>query len=437
MGKFVIDRTLPPPGEIRGQFASDLRFGPKDHVLLVGGTEYDQEVIEAYASNFRRDGAKVDVFTIDFGTLGISPEEAAAAEATSLVPGEDNSVYSVYCDLLTPRAARALTESQGYTAIVAGTAGPYPEGVKVPWKRLPYIYWQEIASKQLELPLEVLYAIDRKVVEQTRMIRRARLTDPEGTDISWTNYEDGRPLALAHEYCKPFHIGYNGPADCTGVVAGTINHVGAFPNAKAYLKNDLVVKVEGGGRYGDVWREKIEELNKIELPPVGFGGSRQGSDDRYRLPGPGFFWFWEMAIGTIPGVFRVRKESRFECFANFLHDRRRAGVIHNGFGPPTGSKPMMVKSGIPWTHVHLHNFFPTLEGATEDGESVIIVDKGHLTALDDPEVRKVAGRLGTSSRQLRESWIPAVPGINAPGDYWEDYANDPGAWIRKEATNLP
>jgi hypothetical protein len=70
-----------------------------------------------------------------------------------------------------------------------------------------------------------------------------------------------------------------------------------------------------------------------------------------------------------------------------------------------------------------------------DGKKVLVVNKGHLTALDDPEVRRVAAKYGDPDELLREDWIPAIPGINVPGDYKKDFGADPAAWITKEHRN--
>ncbi len=37
--------------------------------------------------------------------------------------------------------------------------------------------------------------------------------------------------------------------------------------------------------------------------------------------------------------------------------------------------------------------------------------------------------LGT--RILRQLWVPAIPGINYPGDYQRDFGSDPLTWLRK------
>jgi hypothetical protein len=47
-------------------------------------------------------------------------------------------------------------------------------------------------------------------------------------------------------------------------------------------------------------------------------------------------------------------------------------------------------------------------------------------------VRQVAAKYGDPDELLREDWIPALPGINAPGDYWKDYSVDPETFMKKE-----
>ncbi|MDA4120128.1 MAG: hypothetical protein OK436_06030, partial [Thaumarchaeota archaeon] len=100
------------------------------------------------------------------------------------------------------------------------------------------------------------------------------------------------------------------------------------------------------------------------------------------------------------------------------------------------SAPSLMAAGLPWTHVHLHNMFPTYEGRAKDGSLVKVIDKGHLAALDEPEVRALAARWGDPDILLTETWIPAVPGINVKGNYG-DYAANPSNWIRTEAEKHP
>ena len=49
-----------------------------------------------------------------------------------------------------------------------------------------------------------------------------------------------------------------------------------------------------------------------------------------------------------------------------------------------------------------------------------------------PEVRAIASKYGDPEDILREEAAVPIPGINAPGDYWEDYANDTvGYWLNQ------
>jgi len=48
-------------------------------------------------------------------------------------------------------------------------------------------------------------------------------------------------------------------------------------------------------------------------------------------------------------------------------------------------------------------YFPTL---ILDGE--VLVDKGRLTVLDDPEIRRLASKFGDPDELLSEEWIPPL-----------------------------
>ena len=60
-----------------------------------------------------------------------------------------------------------------------------------------------------------------------------------------------------------------------------------------------------------------------------------------------------------------------------------------------------------------------------------LLDKGHMTSLDNPEVRALASRYGNPDELLTEDWRPDVPGINAPGNYLNDYAPDPWKTVKR------
>ena len=59
-----------------------------------------------------------------------------------------------------------------------------------------------------------------------------------------------------------------------------------------------------------------------------------------------------------------------------------------------------------------------------------------LIVDDDPEIRKLAAKYGNPDEILKEKWIPAMPGINVPGDYLTDYAKDPYKLISEQQAEL-
>ena len=81
---------------------------------------------------------------------------------------------------------------------------------------------------------------------------------------------------------------------------------------------------------------------------------------------------------------------------------------------------------------HTQTYFTTYKVRLRNANKwVNILDKGHMTSLDNPEVRALASRYGDPNYLLTEDWIPEVPGINAPGDYMKDYAPNPGDYAFK------
>lgn len=87
-------------------------------------------------------------------------------------------------------------------------------------------------------------------------------------------------------------------------------------------------------------------------------------------------------------------------------------------------------------HWHVHTYFTTMDFTFEDGKQFRMIDKGHLTLLDDPEIRKIAAKYGDPDEILKEKWIPPIPGINEPGDYMADYAKDPFKLLSEQVAEL-
>jgi hypothetical protein len=140
---------------------------------------------------------------------------------------------------------------------------------------------------------------------------------------------------------------------------------------------------------------------------------------------------WEVAIGTNPKV-RPEPPHRIKYLSSggVEKERARSGVIHFGVGSNwrTEEEQWAGPLGILHGHLHVHLMFATLDVTTKSGEQIRVIDNGHLTALDHPEVRELAKKYGDPDQVLKEAWIPKIPGINLPGSY-EEYGNEPAAWI--------
>lgn len=85
-----------------------------------------------------------------------------------------------------------------------------------------------------------------------------------------------------------------------------------------------------------------------------------------------------------------------------------------------------MERGIVCGYLHVHLLFSRLTVTTPRGEEIRVIERGHLTALDDPDVCDLAARHGDPDTLLREDWIPDIPGISASGRY-NEYARDPAA----------
>lgn len=305
---------------------------------------------------------------------------------------------------------------------------------------------EQLASPAVLYPEEIIETADRISWEILRQTKEVRITDPEGTDLSFDWFPeywqimDGNHASYLITPTIGFgtHIYQHGAlkdpiisghlsgyatgivlpkSNVTGVVAGTSDHLGPFPNIKVYLKNNKITKIEGGGEFGDLWREFVEKYKDLKFP---------------HYPGPGIDWFIEAAIGTHPKI--IRPFNVFESAAarpTFIAERDRSGIMHLGIGQML-DVVWALQRELPFYHFHTHLYFPTYTCKLKDGREVKLIDKGRLTALDDPRVRQVAEKYGNPDELLREDWIPALPGINSSGDYWKDYAVDPETYMKKE-----
>jgi hypothetical protein len=307
-----------------------------------------------------------------------------------------------------------------------------------------YTNCEHLLSRLEDFPGELQASIESKITSLLAEVSEVRITDPQGTDISFpVTSEEARvwshvqlpghlflypsqsitmAFLLRPEFAQPGHKAF---CKAEGVIAGTSNHVGYFPHMKCYLKEGQIYKIEGGGKFGDKLREWMDKTKDVHYP---------------LYPNPGQLYLTEVALGTVPKFFR-RKGGLFEShgilFAN-VYERQRSGVIHWGIGADEYDPKVLEyarQKGLPNEHIGhaAHTYFNTYEVKLRDtGQWVKIIDKGHLTALDDPEIRSMAVKHGNPDDILSEDWVPALPGINFPGDYMRDYGQDPVAWIKME-----
>jgi hypothetical protein len=418
-------RAITAQEEIRCHHVGFVGYGstkPGDRVLLAIDSHYDRAVVDAFTDALRRAGAAVDTLTLDAGPDRPFDYLDEIEVVMRRGPWRD-----------APRRwegvpwVEDLAETRGYDLLIHGKGGPIPQ-TTYRYEQIPWLEAEQLASAATTYPLEVHRLINRKtwdVIWTHGRGGRVRITDPEGTDFSYTlhegYYDESRRGFTRNPVRSYSHLlGHPPPPflpeeDATGVCAGTTSHyTRAFPRATVRLEGGQITSIQGGGPYGDAWGELIDEARAIRYPC---------------FPRPGLFYIWEVAIGTNPKIRRPRGIEHLSS-GGFEWERRRSGVIHLGFGTRwRGSEELWAaEQGVLYGHLHIHLLFPTFTVTSRDGEPRDIIRNGRLTALDDPEVRELAARYGDPDELLREDWIPEVPGITLPGEYGA-YAIDPGRWI--------
>ncbi|HZU16572.1 MAG TPA: hypothetical protein VFD01_08275 [Candidatus Dormibacteraeota bacterium] len=396
--------------------------GPGDRVLIAVDSQYDNRIPEAIARALRdRLGARPDIVIVDVGPDRPFDEVDEIRAIMRREPWRN-----------APRRyegvpwVEELAVRERYAMLIHGRGGGHAADPRV--ERYEFIPWQieeHLACAATTYPRELHALINRKAWEPIWRGAggRVHLTDAEGTDLAYTLWPDyygrrGTPFKespnMGHLMAHPLPP-IVPRADAEGVVTGTTSHFSrAFPRIGLRLEGGRLEAIEGGGGYGEAWRELLEESRSTRYPC---------------FPREGLFWLWEVAIGTNP---KIRRPSTIHLHSSggFEWERRRSGIIHVGLGTSWRSEyeDWAGERGLLYGHLHVHLLFPTLDVVMPSGESVRVIDRGRLVALDDAEVRELAERLGDPDDLLTEDWIPEVPGINVPGSY-EEFARDPSRWI--------
>lgn len=270
-------------------------------------------------------------------------------------------------------------------------------------------------AQEATVPTELMRVIEEKVLEVIPWARHVRITDPEGTDLEFSmTAEDAglwRAGAYFPDYMKmyPFQAGeflYQNtgikkvlaPA-ARGILGCTSGHgVWWTSYMKVFIEDGMVQKVEGGGLREVMMNDMVENYKNIHFP---------------FFPHPG--WMYLNHLG------------------NAVNPRQGLIMMHWAFGPQVVIPEVVEyakKNNIHLSHdLHVANYFSTYAVTIPGGKDVKVIDKGVLTAWEDPEVRAIASKYGNPDDYLKGGNVLAMPGINAPGDYWKDYANDPWGYV--------
>ncbi len=416
-----------------------------DHLLIITFPHQNDLVFDALKRALLERGvARVDrINTVDLGMDTVVYSAADGwREITDRLPPMIES--GVEFNVASAALKRFLDDRPGYTGVYAGEAG------RSHWRRAAgkkirnnWVYgtYEDFISRANGYPDEIWRTIDLKLVSAFGRASAVRITSPEGTNIGWDVTPEQAALWPKGAYISGHILGstiqgirFGHPVDTflkeakilmptlNGVIGGTSNHTGYYPHIEVHVERGMITKIVGGGKYGELWRDVVERYKDVQYP--GF-------------PYKGWAYFNDASIGTNPKSYR-----QIETLWNYndswtnLPERAQAGVIHFGFGAEHWDQTFLnycKQNKLPTMHFpHVHNVFATYEIKDRDtGEWVKLIDKGRLTMMDDPEVVRLANVLGDSNL-LEYDWIPALPGINYPGDYQKDYAHDPVAWIRRE-----
>ena len=405
---------------------------PGERILMVVNSFYDSAVVDAIVQAILNAQARVDVICVDMGPDRPLEEIDELRGFMFNWPGiaEKNEIRD-WSERL--KWVERVAEEQKYDLLIHGVGQPpIPKSYRsdtIPWTSgevfpsatFPHEVWDVVNTTAWDM------------IWNKGRGGKVRITDPEGTDIAFTLSEeyydvnrykatDSHPFfqqkpAFGHLFARQTPPLYREKEDAAGVVAGTTNHFSCpYPNIKAYIEGGRVVSVVGGGKYGEAWREILNATKNVRYP---------------EYPDSGMFWWWETGVGTNPKMLRPSNAFMLSGCGT-TYERLRSGVVHIGVGtPPIGPTVRWASAeGVPHGHLHIHLLNCTYEITCKDGTEIKVIEDGHLTALDDPEVVKVASKYGDAREILREVWRAPIPGITVPGNYAEEYAQNPLAWLK-------
>jgi len=212
-------------------------------VLIAVDREYDPAVPQAIAEALREKGARVDILCVDLGDPDKKFDYLDEVRVTMRrEPWEKNPRRWEGIPFVEDFAVR-----RGYDLLIHGKGGPVPK-TEHRYEQIPWLQSEHFASPSTTYPLELHQLINQKtweIIWEKGRGGRARLTDPEGTDISWTywdEYYDGSRYGFSstpregHLHSHPVTPLIT-KENAGGVVAGTTSHFArAFPRIQVELE---------------------------------------------------------------------------------------------------------------------------------------------------------------------------------------------------------
>ena len=376
-----------------------------NHVLLAANSDVDPWVLEAFEKAFHELGVQ-EVTTLIVPRRRSRPEESVARGRSNAALF--NEVDNSWMEEAARGADRILDfDSGGLSRVDTDVGRKYGQYISEKRKyavnviRMAFYTRYQLASPWVDYPDELFIAIGEKIWAKFLEAKKWVLTDEWGTHLEWTLDEkhwrdlpgsrgrDTNEIPNAHLLHLNVRPVLNRDPDMKGVIVTRALSGALIPEIRIYIDQAEVSRVEGGGAVGETFRAVLDRYRNIQFP--GF-------------PSPGVGNVEEVALGTHP---KARPDEGPEDLG-FSEARLRSGTIHIGIGatrnPETREVLLTGLSGLPrGQHRDWQMYFPTL---ILDGE--VLVDKGRLTVLDDPEIRRLASKFGDPDELLSEDWIPPL-----------------------------
>lgn len=226
-----------------------------------------------------------------------------------------------------------------------------------------------LTSRWATYPQELLELLGQKVERELREESTVILSNNQGTSLIF-DYQVVRADVGTRWSVFPTNIRYRlipEPDSVEGIIVTSGILTGRVPRTEIHLGSGAVVEIEGTARTQEAVTQATAQGGLLD---VSFGVHPKV------VP----------VMGEVNG-FSPRMWSHYAA-------SQRSGVVSILLGSRFGRiKPLP-----------LSLFFPLVNA----GGPRIIINLGHLTALDDNEVRQLAERLGSIEALLEEEWIPAL-----------------------------